>query len=250
MIKKKPSEVIFGIPRQPDNTCPYIDDFVSSVRNIGEVDDDDELIEIDADYRSLELALDNVRGLKEWQEGWIDIGIELKDRLSDILSAINKYNDDEVLNEEDSAYSYLYAKDEIDLIDMKDELDEHIKSWQKNIKSSYQDIESIFSSAHSNAENNDSSVFKTTEIFRDEIKGFRDFGNEMKIMIRNYSEQFLPEKCDRQSLIDLYYEKYDEDEEKKEIIALIKEKESKTKNAEEHKNDETKSKKRSSMKNY
>ena len=47
---KKSSEKRFNIAKQPAPTCPMIDSVINSITNIGDLDENNEFIELDNDF--------------------------------------------------------------------------------------------------------------------------------------------------------------------------------------------------------
>lgn len=221
------SESDFDINMQPSDTCPCIDGLLDSVANIGELDDEDEIIEVDPDFRSWSSARDNVEELKLWQEAWLEIGEELIDRFDDIIAAIDfadeEYNDQK-LTEEQNAYYYFFNRSYDDIESYKEKIKEHIESWKSSISFSYFHLEQQHSEVISLVEKNDYSVLKEIEEYRSLVSGFRSEGNGFKEEIRDFAYDFLPEKCRKKDFITQYDEKMEEEDLKKSMkdLSLIK----------------------------
>lgn len=211
------SEKKFGISRQPGNTCPDIDGLLDSIKNIGEEDEDGELIEISPDYSSWTSAQDNVDDLKYWQEEWLEIGEEALDRAEDIIKALNKQDNDEALNIEEEYYVEIFKTDRDYLESFIEESKENIEDWRKEIKSMYWDLESLHSSVVSIVDNNDENSAKEVEEYRSLVTSFRDSGNDFKSKIKDDAMTLLPEKCEGETFEDIFNKKIKEKEAEEEL---------------------------------
>jgi hypothetical protein len=183
--KKLSSEKRLNLPAQPPLTCPMIDSVINSLHNIGEYDDDDELIEIQADYSSLNSALDNAEEISSWINAWIDLAEE---NLECELTQIKKNMEEDIECEHTEMYS------DIDYIDfaLKDTTDT-IKEGRKEIKRLYNDLDHLKSSIESTIDNNDSSAFSELESFRTSVEDLRSTAQHFKDILKEHILEFLPE---------------------------------------------------------
>lgn len=229
------SEERFGIPKQPYNTCPDIDGLLSSIKGIGEYDEEGDLIEISPDYKSWSDAQSNVEELKLWQEEWINIGEELIERLTEITDSISKYEDEEELTYEQEAYVELFMSQDSYLRDLKEELSDHLQEWRKTIKSDFWDLEYQYSAVITSVDNNEEDASKEIESYRSLVSDFRTNGNYFKEKVRDNALVYLPEKIDEPSFTEQYEEKIEKIEAEKLLktmneLGMIKEEKDKPKN--------------------
>lgn len=218
------SEKRFGISEQPSNTCPDIDGLIDSIPNIGCYDDDGDLIEVDPDYGSIKSAQGNVEDIKSWQEDWLGVGNQLYDRIDEILEAINHVNNSDDENDitfEQEAFYHFYNKDEESLSSLKDQLEEHLKDFEKSIKSDFWDCESAYSDIYSAVDSNDENSVNIIEAYRESVVDFRSNGNHFKELIRDNALYLLPEEIDEPSIVD-QYEYYLEKKEEEKILENLK----------------------------
>lgn len=225
MSKIKTSEEEFGLAKQPANICPDIDGFLTSLENMGEEDEDGDLIEIEPDWASWKEVGYNVEELKNWQESWIEIGDELSAILSDIKFSIDKINnEDENITSENDIHYKLYSDDAGEINHLIIEVDKHMTSWRKNIKSSFQDLEYEHSSIESSVSNNEKSESEI-ESYRKMVEDFRELGNYFKPLIRDNAFDLLPELCNRKTFEDIYEDKIENEIKNESIIQFLNEKE-------------------------
>lgn len=220
------SEKRFGISNQPGNTCPDIDGLISSIPDIGCFDDDGDLIEVDPDYGSIRSAQANVEDIKSWQEDWLSIGQKLYDRIDDILIAISEIenfdeNSDVDITTEKEAYNHYFHNNVESLEMLKEQLDEHLKDFQKSIKDDFWDCESAYSDIYSAIDSNDENSVQIIENYRTTVVDFRSNGNYFKELIRDNAYDLLPEEIDEPSFLE-QYELYLDEKEEATILANLK----------------------------
>lgn len=227
------SESKFGISEQPGNTCPDIDGLIDSIDQIGEYDEDGDLIEVDPDYRSIESAQANVDDIKSWQEDWVNVGQMLIDRLDDIIVGINDLDNhasgetDIDITTEKEAYYHFYHNEHDFITNLKEELEEHLEDWKKSIKSDYWDCESAYSDIISAVDQNNEDSESIIESYRSTVVDFRSNGNYFKEKIRDNALEYLPEEIGEPSIVDKYENYLDEEEERKILESLNRLKEKK-----------------------
>lgn len=222
MINKKSSEEMFDIAKQPPIICPDIDGLLNSIKNIGEEDEDGEIIEVDPDWGSWDNAFCGVEELKYWQESWMEIGDNLLDRLNSIEKSIKKYYDDEPLTSEQEMYVKVFEQKYDDVIIAIEDVESTLKDWKKELNYQFKELEWTFFSVQSLVGNNDYNSADIIEEFRDLVAGFRSLGNENKPIIRDNAQAFTPELCNLKPIEDIYDEII-ENEDK--VLSFIEEKE-------------------------
>lgn len=189
------SEQKFGITDQPYDTCPNIDSFLRSIRDIGEYDDDGDLIEIDPDYKSLDEAYDNIERMKDWQNDWVHVAQMTVDRLTDISNAFIRKGDDEEMDMLDNAFCHYFKTHEMEIEDWLDET----KNTMNELKESIEDYFTTLDLQHSHiismvSDNNEDSL-KEMESWRSNIMVFRATGNQAKYTIKKHALNCLPDEC-------------------------------------------------------
>lgn len=224
MEKPKSSEEKFGIMKQPWNTCPYIDDFLKSVVNIGDEDEDGEIIAVSPDYSALKDAQRNVEELQSWQKEWIEVvGENLIERFQNIIEAHKKEEQEKKLSFEEEALLFFF-KDIDNVIYLKESIFEHLVEWNKEIKLDMWDLESLYSSVESLADNQDISTLSEAENYRSRVSDFRNNGNHYKELIRDTAQEYLFDKyenIDIEEAYEIVLEKEEEEKIKKDLISKL-----------------------------
>tara|TARA_B100000700_G_C15063044_1_gene867376 strand:+ start:10205 stop:10870 length:666 start_codon:yes stop_codon:yes gene_type:complete len=175
MFKKRSSEITFGLIEQTPDSCPHINDLLSSIENLFDRDEEND---VEFDDRAVSDISAAIESLREWGNSWVEFEDDIiYPFLKKSLKELEIQEENEDMNDED------YNK--LDNIQSEiEDLDDIIPDFKEDLKNIETNLLFSLSGLISDLSNGEESAYNGLDSFREEIKGYRETISEYKETIK------------------------------------------------------------------